>query len=523
MRGVATIYCIARADLRERTRHFSFLATLGLAMMAAYFCVPPADAGYVTVHLGGVYRGVYNSAWVGASVAISSLFFLSLFGFYLVKNSIQRDERTRVGEIIASAPVKKLYYLTGKAMSNFAVLSIIATAVMGVSAVMQWSRGEVRRIEVWDLVSPFLFMVLPILSVVAVLAVLFETWKLLRGGLGNAVYFVLFILFATMIDSFPFGVSVFTSDMMRELREIDPAFSDNYGIGILFPHAPIQRFEYQGVAWTGHLILQQLIPLAVAAAFLLIAALLFRGFKEPVRAGAIEMASEEISGADCEAVRSEPAAVRAAELTSVPVVGAFWPLLAGELRLLRKGASLGWLIVTLLLSLLCLFLPTEVSRTWLIWPLVWIWPLTMWSGIGSREARYHTESMALSSPYFATRQLLAVWLSGVLATLFAGGGMLIRLMLEKDIAHLIYAGSAVLLIPSLSLVCGVLTRTNRTFEVLYMLIWYLGPFNKTPYLDFLGGTPTDWTAVQAGGIYILLSLGMTGTAYLARSGLKNHF
>ncbi|WP_334075186.1 Tat pathway signal protein [Paenibacillus sp. A14] len=517
MRAISMIYYIARADLLERTRHFSFLVTLGLAMMAAYFCVPPADAGYVTVHLGGVYRGEYNSAWIGASVAISSLLFLSLFGFYLVKNSIQRDKRTRVGEIIASAPVKKLYYLTGKAISNFAVLSLIAAAVMGVAAAMQWNRGEVRRIEVWELVSPFLFMVLPVLAVVAVLALLFETRKMLRGGLGNVVYFALFILYAAMIDSLPFGISVYTSDMMRELHEVAPAFSDSYGIGILFPHAPIQRFEYQGVEWTGGLILQHLIPLAAAAVLLLLAALLFRGFKEPVRSGSTGEASGEITGVDSAVTRSEPSTIRAAKLTPVPAAGGFWPLLAGELRLLRKGASMGWFIVTFLLSLLCLFLPAEVSRTWMIWPFVWIWPLTLWSGMGNRDTRYRTEFLALSSPRFATRQLLAIWLAGILATLFAGGGMLIRLLLERDTAQLIYAVSAVLLIPSLGLVCGVLTRTHRVFEVLYLLIWYLGPFNKTPILDFLGGGVSDWRAEQAGGLYFLLSLGMVGAAYAVRS------
>jgi hypothetical protein len=37
------------------------------------------------------YRGVYNSAWVGALMGIVTSSFISLVGFYIVKGSILRD------------------------------------------------------------------------------------------------------------------------------------------------------------------------------------------------------------------------------------------------------------------------------------------------------------------------------------------------------------------------------------------------------------------------------------------------
>lgn len=106
--------------------------------------------------------------------------------------------------------------------------------------------------------------------------------------------------------------------------------------------------------------------------------------------------------------------------------------------------------------------------------------------------------------------------------------MLIRLMIEGDLEHLGYWVSAVILIPSFALASGVLTKTNRTFEILYMIIWYLGPLNKMPFLDFLGSKSAEGM-FQIGGIelnswamsliYIMISLGLLSLAYASRNRL----
>jgi hypothetical protein len=95
--------------------------------------------------------------------------------------------------------------------------------------------------------------------------------------------------------------------------------------------------------------------------------------------------------------------------------------------------------------------------------------------------------------------------------------MLLRLALEGDWVHLAYGVNAVLLIPSLALACGVLTGTNRTFELLYMIAWYLGPFNHMPLLDFLGGMTGPSNAGFVIGSYLLIMVIMLGAAAMKRS------
>lgn len=134
-----TFYHLMRADFLERSRRYSFLITLGLTIFAAYLYLPPSSANYLTLGLGN-YRGVYNSAWIGGAVAVLCSALLSLPAFYLVKNSIERDEQTRVAQIIATTPFSKLRYILGKAFSNFVFLAAMVSIIA-----LRWSDAADSR------------------------------------------------------------------------------------------------------------------------------------------------------------------------------------------------------------------------------------------------------------------------------------------------------------------------------------------------------------------------------------------
>src|SRR5262249_44635027 len=111
---------VARADFLERVRRYSFLVTLIATIYLGY----AAATGKVVMSLDN-YRGVYTAGWIGLMVALVTTTFVSLIGFYIVKNAVERDRSTRVGQILAATPLAKLEYVLGKFLSNFAVLSTI--------------------------------------------------------------------------------------------------------------------------------------------------------------------------------------------------------------------------------------------------------------------------------------------------------------------------------------------------------------------------------------------------------------
>ena len=120
-----TIWKVAQADYRERTRRYpSWVALVGCAWMAYMIYL---DKSQVTL---GENYGYFNSAWSTGVVAIMANTVLTLFGFFVVKNTIERDEQTRVGMLLAATPMSNADYLLGKVVSNFLTLSSLAVVFL---------------------------------------------------------------------------------------------------------------------------------------------------------------------------------------------------------------------------------------------------------------------------------------------------------------------------------------------------------------------------------------------------------
>ncbi|MGA7380616.1 MAG: hypothetical protein WBX03_07165 [Terriglobales bacterium] len=186
MNHARVLYHMVRADFLERVRRYSFLLTLAFAAYLAW----GAATGLIVLRLGE-YRGVFNSAWLGSMMTLVSTLFISLVGFYIVKNAILRDEQTRVGRILASTPMSRVFYTLAKALSNFAVLGLMI-AVLAVTALfMQFASAEDTHYHLGTLLAPFLWVGIPAMAITAAVAVLFETLPILRGGVGNVAYFFL--------------------------------------------------------------------------------------------------------------------------------------------------------------------------------------------------------------------------------------------------------------------------------------------------------------------------------------------
>src|SRR5512136_37873 len=192
MSQLRTVYHLMRADFLERVRRYSFLVTLFVLVAVTYLYLPALDTpAWFYLNMGGP-RPIYNSAWIGLAVAALMTEFFPLFGFYLVKNAIERDRRTGVGEIIAATALSKPMYTLGKWLSNVAVFGAVIGVTLLTSLVLQFVRAEDFTVDLWALAAPFLFLILPELAFIAALAVLFESINWLRGGFGNLVYYVVY-------------------------------------------------------------------------------------------------------------------------------------------------------------------------------------------------------------------------------------------------------------------------------------------------------------------------------------------
>ncbi|HXZ26592.1 MAG TPA: hypothetical protein VEG08_01190 [Terriglobales bacterium] len=511
MTTARVLYHLVRADFLERVRRRSFLLILGFAAWLGYL----AAVGRIMLNLGE-YRGVYNSAWIGALMALVTTSFLSLAGFYMVKNAIDRDEQTRVGQILAATPMSKPFYTLAKALSNFVVLAAMV-GVLGVAAVaMQLARGEDPHLRLWPLLSPFLLIAVPGMAVTAALAVLFESISWLRRGLGNVVYFFLWttLLALSAGSNLPdfAGIDLFMNDMGAGVRAVASNYKEAFTLelnvgGVTLPP---KRFVWNGLHWSAGMVGGRLAWLVIAVFLALLAAVFFHRFdpaRERRRGG---------KGSDLEPAAEENGDTHLApvHLTPLPPAQRRFPfshLVLAEVRLMLKGRSRWWYLVALGLWLGTLLSPLEAARQVLAF--AWIWPVLLWSAMGMRESRFATDALVFSCAHSLRRQLPAAWLAGVLLAAITGSGGALRFLLGGHWVSLLAWGAAVLFIPSFALACGVWSGGSKLFEAIFTIWWYVGPVNHAPEADFVGVSPSPEVRISlfyAGAAVILLGLAFLG-------------
>jgi hypothetical protein len=479
----------ARADFLERVRRYSFLFTLGLALYFGYLTA----TGRIHMSLGEA-QGIYNSAWVGALLSLVGSTFLSLAGFYFVKNTIQRDRETLVGQILASTPLSKSQYVFSKVLSNFAVLSSMI-AILALSAVaVQFLRGEDSHVQFWPLLSPFLILAIPAMAVVAAVAVIFETIPFLSRGFGNILYFFLWTAALSIpIASHSHFLDLSGLSLIKDSAQAAAHLSANSGFAFSLNagefQAPVSSFRWDGISWTPGILLTRFAVLGFALALTLLAALFFDRFdsSRSYRAAAGTLPPPPLPSASLAAETTH-----APKLTSLPTTlsthSRFLTILRAELRLLLKGQKWWWYTIALALLITSSAVPSPDGRG-IALAFAWIWPVLLWSSLGVRETRDQTHQLLFSAPHPIARQLPAAWLAGFILALLTGCGFAFRLILEGNFRGCLAWLIGACFIPTSALALGVWSGTGKLFEILYTLLWYLGPMHAFPALDFMASAP----------------------------------
>jgi hypothetical protein len=505
---------MVRADFLERSRRYSFLVTLASALYLAYAVATEK----VWIVVGNGYRGVYNSAWIGALMAICCSTFLSLVGFYIVKNSVQRDVDTRVGQILAATPMRKDFYTLAKTVSNFAVLACMVIVLMLAAVVMQRLLAEPNSFSLWKLWAPFLLLALPTMLITGSIAVLFETLPVLRGGVGNVIYFFLWTASLALgingVDD-PSGLRLMYSGTREALRGIDPKVQEQFAFSLTIGgERAVRTFLWSGIEWTNRVLLWRLIWIAAAVAIAMLASVFFHRF-DPARSLLRRRVPLAAAAVQAETVATASAMSSAA--THLTPLGASHPknrfqqLVMSELRLMLKGQRWWWYAVAAGLVVGQLVSPDPMVRGGFLIA-AWIWPILLWSQMGCREARHNTVALVFSCERSLTRQLPAVLSAGVLVSLLTGAGVGVRLLLAADWHSFAAWIAGAVFIPSMALALGAWTGNSKTFEALYTVWWYVGPAHQIPGIDFMGITPASSTPV----IYAVAAVLLVMAAYWRR-------
>jgi hypothetical protein len=517
MMPARVLYHMVRADFLERVRRYSFLLTLAFAVYLAW----GSASGLIILRLGE-YRGVFNSAWVGGMMTLVGTLFISLVGFYIVKNAILRDEETRVGRILASTPMSRVFYTLAKTLSNFAVLALMIAVLAATAPFVQFFRAEDTHYHLGPLLTPFLWVGIPAMAITAAVAVLFETLPVLRGGVGNVIYFFVWVAGFAMgnqkgIDDFA-GFVVIARSMQAALRKVYPAYKEDFSLSIGDSTLASKRFVWTGVDWTPAIVMHRMLWILAALATAVVASLFFHRF-DPAWAWSFRRAKKSLAAAGTSGdalptghtPEDRPLVVHLTPLEDAGRGTRFGQLVVSELQLMLKGQRWWWYLVALGLLIASAASPSVAARQGVL-AVAWLWPALVWSQMGARESRYATQSLIFSSARTLHRQLPAVWVAGFLVAVITGGGYALRMVASADWHGLLAWFPGALFIPSLALALGVWSRTAKPFEAIYTVWWYIGPLNHAPGFDFIGGGPAASQPV----VYIVFSAVLVTAAYFGR-------
>jgi hypothetical protein len=529
MKTLRTVYHLTRADFLERVRGYGFLVTIGLGVLMGYNVI----IGRFGLTFGG-YEGAANTAWIGAVSTVTMTPYVMLLGFYLVRGAINRDRFTGVGQIIATTPISKVLYTVGKFASNLLVLAAMVGVLMLAGAVMSLVRGQGQTFDLWALIAPFVFLTLPIAALTAGLAVLFDSIPILSRGFGNILY--LFGFYTLMIGSLAFfpaakrvmGLNLVDEQIVPALAALDPSYSGGWALGITPPGE--RTFLWEGFTWTGEVVLNRAVWAGAAVVFAFIAALPFDRFdpaqqgvkreKRGLRRRVWTWCSAILRGnflrrkAPDSSIAPEETAISLTPLDTTSSRGAFWGLVLAELKLMFKGHLLIWYFATIGLNIACVVSPPDMVRQSLF-PLVWLWPVLIWSQMGTREAQHNTGQMVFSAPRPVIHQLLAMWLAAVCFTSITTSGTAIHLALSGEIVSLFAWGVGVSFVPALALTLGMWSETNRLFEVIYSLMWYFSLIDRVPAFDYAGAN-AEGLAMGMPVVYFVITIGLMVLAVFGR-------
>ncbi|MDH4157293.1 MAG: hypothetical protein OEW00_08470 [candidate division Zixibacteria bacterium] len=543
---VYQLYHLVRADFLDRIRRSSFVVVIGLALFAGYLFVPPLSAPYTSFVVAS-HRGFYNSPWVGTLFGVTAATLLTLIGFYLVKNSIGRDYETRVGQVIATTPLGKVLYMAGKWLSNVLVLGVILGVLSVIAPLMQIVRAEVAHVDLMALWTPIWMMGFPALMFVGALAVLFESVPLLRGGLGNIIYFFIwgpfligsstqqFVMGGKPAFTFDFaGMARIVYDIKQQL--IDAGADISKGIfGVIGPvdASNVTRFTWDGIQWTPEIILERLLWVALGVIPVMIAAAVFNRFdpaggailarrgEAPLRrlARLIRLPGSAVRTGDKEEREAAalPAGRRAVELTPLDKRTQhtrFLSIVRMELTLMVKGHGWWWYVGAIGLIVATPLVPLEKAAQ-ILFAAAWLWPILVWSKMGNLELRHQTHQIVFSAPYPLRRQLPATWVAGVAIAAVLAAGFMMRTLLAGHWQYLYAPLIGALFVPTLALALGVWTNGSRMFEVVYLLLWYISVQGGTTVFDYRGAT-VEAVAAGVPFYYLAATIGLMLLAVLGR-------
>lgn len=465
------IWSIAQSDFRERTRRFSFTAICALSVFAAFLFVPDPDAEMVSIAVDADFflQGT-NWTWIPMASALCTGVLLPMTGFFYLRNSLTLDRKTGIVNLIYTSPVNRVVYLTGKYLSNSLILICILSVIVLSSFFTTLLNFPDMEIPVLHFLS-FFISIIPGTFLCSAIALLCEAAPFFRGRSGawlaGVIFFIFYIVCLNAFLSQPWGIIARFFDMTGFVWLKDSIDQSVYSMTGTPARVALGVYQDSTIS---NLNLPELIflPLSFTAARLIEKGCMIGfGIIICIAAAAIVPRYEN--------VRTVHAV---SEKTHIKSGG--HGLLVTEFILTFRNCSEVWYIImsVLWLSMFAVDVETAQGTSWV---LATAWSCILFSDYGCREKKSNLNILIPTFYHAYPHQLLMRWCVGGIISLLITAPVIIRAFFAGELMGAIAGIVFSLFVPALSIFLGGFSGSERTFEIVCLMICYL-MLNSTSFI-----------------------------------------
>jgi hypothetical protein len=451
-----------------------------LLMMAfTLFLFPTPDAGYAVIDIDG-YRGLYNAAWMGESSALVSSWILMLLGFYIVVGDITKARETGLLAIMLSARMSTMQFILLKGVSRLSLLLILNASMLITAFVQQQFLGESTEWRFLAYIVPNLVLVIPSLLLAVAFSLLFETVKGLHGKSCNALYFVVWMLISTL-NIFGFSAhSTIASQMELALGQSSGLLSGTISIGMSPIDTMQQTFLWNGANYDLDIILSVCFQILVAMLVVFIATI-------SASKSALLMRNDTTNPEKkTTPIHRWGDSIKNALSYALMKITRQYPVLQAELNVLIAGLTTKQISALVAVSCLALIMPYSILQSGLL-VYAAIVPIFMLSQLSVRDKAYGTHAIVQAA--ISVEQIACIrWLASTMLLGIIYSMLFIRLAIVGDYVALLHLLGFIFFVPAFALVLATICKTNKVFELSYLVIWFAGSLNKQAAFDVIGTT-----------------------------------
>jgi len=500
-----------QVDYIQKSRSFSFLVMIAICLFGAFWFVPreTGDGILIMAMQPDIFIQGGHPSWIPMTSALGLAFFLPLIGFFYLRDAIAFDEKMGVEQLVSSSAVGNFRYLAGKFLSGVLLLYTFAFAVIIGSFFMMVWQYPGQLLSIGAFLSPYMFLLVS-LPLCAAITVFFGSVRFLRGGIGSVIYvmgLLSLMTVGTMLENpgtftraLDFGATANIIEVMSRTAYNQTGYAiESYlmvGYAGDFLTQPTLHLFFDNLIYTTSDFAVLLIWLVAIVVFVMMSAPLYAITKKlPVKSRG---ASQKQLTATFHDQEPKPAynAVN-------PTKDQMWFRgIVSELKLMLKGQKLTWYLVSAVGLALSLFLEISITQT-MVLPLLMLWFVNVFSRLGNYEHKHNMLQIITTIPGGKLKQISYSWIAGLIITFTLALPVAVRLLLVGQLTGVLAILAGTIFLPSFAMFLGEFTRTNRLFEMLFIVITYL-ILNGLSFVMYMGNNDSP-SLVQA-TIYLVLGL-----------------